>query len=252
MHMRSQASHAAITWDQSPPRVMAEAAVSEVPAYLRDTYDWAYLKPRNVRLLDREWVVKVILWGQHRRLRQVAFAEIEPGGRVLLPTHVYGEFVAALAGHIGPRGSLTVTDVAPVQVAQCRRKLRGFPQAVVHRADAAQPGAPAFDRVCCYFLLHEVPDTVKRQVVASLLGRVVPGGKVIFIDYHRPHWAHPLRGVTSLVFRLLEPFAKSLWRTEIEDLAGGLPGFTWTKEVYFGGLFQKVIARRREEERPWR
>ena len=81
---------------------------------------------------------------------------------------------------------------------------------------------------------------------------VVPGGKVVFIDYHKPHWAHPLRFVTSTVFRLLEPFAKSLWRTEIETLFGGRPGYTWTKETYFGGLFQKVVARRDGETAPWK
>ena len=35
-----------------------------VPRYLRDVYTWAYLDPRNVRLLDREWIVDVILWAK--------------------------------------------------------------------------------------------------------------------------------------------------------------------------------------------
>ena len=62
---------------------MPRPAATEVPAYLRETYNWAYLNPRNVKLIDREMVVKVILWGQHLRLRREAFAELDPGQKVL-------------------------------------------------------------------------------------------------------------------------------------------------------------------------
>ena len=49
------------------PLARAQAEAPKIPAYLQDIYYWAYLNPRNVRLLDRELVVSVILWGQHRR-----------------------------------------------------------------------------------------------------------------------------------------------------------------------------------------
>ena len=42
------------------PAVMAP----EIPAYLQETYYWCYLNPRNVKLLDREFVVRTILWQQ--------------------------------------------------------------------------------------------------------------------------------------------------------------------------------------------
>ena len=224
-------------------RVQAEAP--EIPAYLRDIYYWAYLNPRNVRLLDRELVVSIILWGQHRRLQRAALAELRPGQRVLQPASVYGDFSPGLARHLGPRGRLEVTDIAPIQVASCRRKLRGLPQASARRADARRPGGDPYDAVCCYFLLHELPEDYKREVVDALLASVVPGGKVVFVDYHKPHWAHPLKGVTSIIFDTLEPFAKSLWHHEIADFATDPGGFRWRQETYFGGLFQKVVAERR-------
>ena len=256
MHVRYTARPAAIPWNQSQPRELSATSGPDVPAYLSRVYNWAYLDPRNVRLLDRELVTRVILWGQHHRLRRHAFDEIEPGQRVLLPAHVYGDFAPALARHVGPSGQLEVTDIAPVQVAACRRKLRNFPEASARRADAAQPGEPVHDRVCCYFLLHEVPDTNKRAIMAALLGRVARGGKAIFVDYHKPHPAHPVKPIISLVFDTLEPFAKSLWRNEIADFAGAPEGFTWRKETYFGGLFQKVVAERRADDEgepaPWK
>ena len=226
------------------PFPTAEAGPPQIPAYLRETYYWAYLNPRNVRLLDHELVVSVILWGNHRRLRQAAFAELRPGQRVLQPACVYGDISPLLARHLGPRGHLEVIDVAPIQVARCRRKLRDFPQATVRHADASRCSGRAYDAVCCYFLLHELPADYKRAVVDALLGSVVAGGKVIFVDYHRPHWAHPLKGITSLVFDTLEPFAKDLWHHEISDYASTPNAFVWSKQTYFGGLFQKTVARR--------
>ena len=98
--------------------------------------------------------------------------------------------------------------------------------------------------MCCYFLLHEVPEDYKYKVVDLLLEKVRPGGKVVFVDYHKPRWWHPLKLITSIVFDTLEPFAKSLWRNEISDFASKADQFSWRKETIFGGLFQKVVATR--------
>ncbi len=34
----------------------------EIPKYMRDVYTWAYIDPVNVRLLDHNWVVNLVLW----------------------------------------------------------------------------------------------------------------------------------------------------------------------------------------------
>jgi ubiquinone/menaquinone biosynthesis C-methylase UbiE len=217
-----------------------------IPDYLQKTYRWAYLDARNARYLDHEAVVKTILWRQHRRLEQAAFTEIEPGQHVLQTACVYGDFSQVLAKHIGPEGKLEVVDVAEVQVRNCRRKLAAYEHAVVRHENVLHLRDENVDVVCCYFLMHELPDEYKRGVAAVLLKCVRPGGKVVFIDYHKPHWAHPLKLVTSLVFDTLEPYAKGLWRTQIAAFAGNDAGFLWRKETYFGGLFQKVVATRKE------
>ncbi len=222
---------------------LAEAAPA-IPDYLRETYAWAYLSPRSVRVLDRPLVVSSILWGNYRRLLAALMAELAPGQRVLQPACVYGDFSTRLAQFLGPRGALEVIDIAPIQVQHCRRKLAGLPQASVRLGDAAAMQSGTYDAISCFFLLHELPDHIKRLAVDALLSAVEPGGKAVFIDYHRPHPMHPLKPVTGLVFRLLEPFAESLWQHEIESFAGGTDAFAWSKETYFGGLYQKVVARR--------
>ena len=216
-----------------------------IPDYMQEIYYWAYLNPRNVKLLNRESVVRLILWQQHAKLRRAAFAEIEPGQKVLQSTCVYGKYLPMLAEHIGPTGHLDLVDIAEVQLKSARTKLNGYQNVTLHHADVMDLGDELYDRVICYFLLHEIPDHHKRAAMDVLLRKVRPGGKFVCIEYHKPHWAHPLKPITSIVFDTLEPFAKGMWRSEIRDFAQHKDSFDWRKERYFGSLFQKVVAQRR-------
>lgn len=216
-----------------------------IPDYMQKIYYWAYLNPRNVRLLNRESVVRLILWQQHARLRRAAFAEIEPGQQVLQSTCVYGKYLPMLADHIGPDGHLDLVDIAEVQLINARRNLQGRKNVTLRHADVMSLGDEKYDSVICYFLLHEIPEHHKRAAIDVLLKKVRPGGKFVCIEYHKPHWAHPLKPITSLVFDTLEPFAKGMWRHEVRDFAAQSELFDWSKETFFGSLFQKVVATRR-------
>jgi SAM-dependent methyltransferase len=215
-----------------------------LPAYMEETYWWAYLRPASLRLFDHVPVVSAILWGWYGRLKRAAFEEIGGARRVLQAACVYGDLSQRLAARLEPAARLEVIDVAPIQVDNCRRKLAAFPSAGVRLADAAAPGGGPYDLIVCFFLLHEVPDPHKRRIVDALLASLTPGGKLVFVDYHRPHPLHPLKPVMSLVFDTLEPFAKSLWRHEIESFASPARSLSWRKDTYFGGLYQKVVVRR--------
>jgi SAM-dependent methyltransferase len=227
---------------QRPTPVLAPA----IPEYLSRVYTWAYLTPAYSRFLDTSLVVSAILWGNMNRLMRAGFSEFEPGQTVLQPACVYGTFSQKLAEVLGPEGTLHVTDVATNQIESCRKKLAGHPTARVGFADAAEPRDRQYDGVCCFFLLHEVPEDYKHRIVKSLLDATRPGGKTVFVDYHGPHWAHPLRPIMILVWRLLEPFALALSEHEIASYAPPslAKQFTWRKTTFFGGLYQKVVATR--------
>jgi hypothetical protein len=45
-----------------------------VPAFLRDTYTWAYLTPTSLAVFDHPLIIDLILWGSARPPR-------EPGAR---------------------------------------------------------------------------------------------------------------------------------------------------------------------------
>lgn len=229
----------------SPGRPDA-ARTGDLPDYLREVYTWAYLTPATARLLDSQRVVEAILWGNADRLTARVVAQMQPGWRVLQPAAVYGVYSRRLAQALGSRGRLTVGDIAPLQVELTRRKLADLPWAEVELCDATQTGRGPYDAVTCFFLLHEVPEPTKEGIVAALLDAVRPGGRVVFVDYHRPHAWHPLRPVMNLVFARLEPYARALWSRSIEDYAGRFArSFAWRKETLFGGLYQVVVATRR-------
>jgi ubiquinone/menaquinone biosynthesis C-methylase UbiE len=225
--------------------ISPDLAPDLLPDYLRNVYTWAYLTPWLTGILDRQVVVQTILWGNAQRLIGDVLAAVKPGDRIFQPAAVYGDFSRQLARQVGPLGYLAVRDVAPVQVNLTRRKLVDLPQVNVAWGDAMAPEASDFDAVTCFFLLHEVPDDVKVRVVHAMLGLVRPGGKAIFVDYHRPHRWHPLRPLMKQIFAWLEPFAMTIWSREIEDLAGAAgSAFRWRKRTRFGGLYQMVTADR--------
>jgi SAM-dependent methyltransferase len=216
-----------------------------VPAYMQEVYCWAYLNPSNVKLLDREIIVSLILWGNSQRLKQALLAEITPEATVLQAAHVYGTLIPEIASKLSHSGQLEVVEVSPLQAGICREKLRAFPQAVVRIDDIATLRTQPRDLVSCFFLLHEIPSDYKRAVINTLLDHVAPGGKAVFVDYHKPGRFHPLRGVMNLIWHKLEPFTIELVDTEIKTLADNSSAFTWSKETFFGGLYQKVVATHR-------
>jgi ubiquinone/menaquinone biosynthesis C-methylase UbiE len=227
--------------------IRGDATLDLLPAYLRDVYRWAYLTPWLAGYLDRQIVVQAILWGNAQRLIGDVLAEIKPGDRVFQPAAVYGDFSRQVADRIGPHGRLHVRDIAPLQVELTRRKLADRPQALVSHGDAAEPDPDeqSADVVACFFLLHEVPDEVKLLITRSMLQLVAPGGKAVFVDYHRPNRFHPLKPVMRRIFAWLEPFASSMWVRDIRDLGGPRGSkFRWRKRTRFGSMYQIVVAER--------
>ena len=220
-----------------------------VPSYLQETYWWAYIHPRAVRIFERGWLVNLILLGNYTRLRNAALAEVGPNahGHTLQVACVYGDFTARLAERIGPDGTLDVVDVMPIQLHNLRAKLPPDTRArLLHRDSTALEVADAsYDRVLVFFLLHEQPLAVRRRTLAEAFRVLKPGGKLVLVDYHRPHRWHPLKVVMRAVLRRLEPFALDLWDAELTDyLPPEIELASVRKQAFFGGLYQKVVLTR--------
>jgi len=215
-----------------------------IPQYLHDTYWWAYIHPNAVRLFERQWLVNLILWGNFAKLRDAALAELGERlpGRTLQVACVYGDFTPRLAARIAGDGTLDVVDVLPIQLSNLERKLGPSSPVALLQRDASDLGFGdgTYERVVLFFLLHEMPEEVRRRTLAEALRVVKPGGQVVIVDYHRPARWHPLRSVMRFILRNFEPFALDLWAHEVSAWLPPGRAQQLRKETFWGGLYQKL------------
>ncbi len=217
-----------------------------IPKYLEETYWWAYIHPKAVQLFEKQWLINLILWGNFARLRDLALNEMGQTieGNNLQVACVYGDFSQQIASRLSPESKLHIVDIVPVQLKNVCNKVSNHQNVFIHHQDSSNLHfeESCFDNVIVFFLLHEQPVEIRNKTAQEALRVVKPGGKIIFIDYHKPYWINPLRYIMMPVLRFLEPFAHDLWNKEIVDF---LPENTHPKvirkEILFGGLYQKVV-----------
>ncbi|MCB2262267.1 MAG: rhodoquinone biosynthesis methyltransferase RquA [Candidatus Thiosymbion ectosymbiont of Robbea hypermnestra] len=230
---------------------VAEETPQSVPPYLERHYWWAYVHPNAVRVFERQWLVNLILWGNFGRLRDLALESLgnPVGGRTLQVACVYGNLTQRLVERLDQGARLDVVDILPVQLENLARKLGPAPGTTLALSDSADLKAPDahYDQVLVFFLLHEQPLETRKRTLAEALRVTKPGGRVLLVDYHRPHPANPLRLIMTPVLRLLEPFALDLWRDEISTwLPRDMPDLQMRKQTFFGGLYQMMEVKRAE------
>lgn len=220
-----------------------------VPDYLEKTYWWAYTHPNAVRVFERQWLVNLILWGNFSRLRDLALNDMGEviSGQVLQVACVYGNLTEHIVRRLGPQAHLSVIDVAPVQIKNLHQKLGDKRQVSILQQDASNLGFvdASQDSTLVFFLLHEMPVDVRRQTITEALRVTKPGGKVIFVDYHKPLASNPFRYIMVPILTTLEPFAMDLWNHEIAEWLPAPDTYSQIeKQTYFGGLYQKVVITR--------
>jgi ubiquinone/menaquinone biosynthesis C-methylase UbiE len=214
-----------------------------VPDYMVDVYDWAYVDPKWARALDHNWVVRVLLFFNDRRLMRAYLDEIRQGMRVWQVAHVYGDLVKRVAQKIGREGVFHLTDITPVQIEHATQKLAGMDWARVIRSDAAHFSVEEnYDLICSFFLLHEVPEDKKHEIVNHMLMKLPKGSKAVFVDYYNPAWWQPIRYILKIVNHYLEPFAETMWKNEIQHYASQADQFVWRKKTFFGGVYQCTVV----------
>ena len=130
----------------------------EIPAYLQETYWWAYLHPRSFWFFEHDWVVNLILWGNMKKLTDLVLRETQLAerSRVLQVACVYGNFSNRLATRLGRTESrLDMVDVAPIQLRNAAHKLRHHHNISFHHQDSSALAFPdaIFDQSVLFFLL---------------------------------------------------------------------------------------------------
>jgi ubiquinone/menaquinone biosynthesis C-methylase UbiE len=202
-----------------------------------------------VKVFERQWLTNLILWGNYARLRDAALAELGEylPGSTLQVACVYGDLTCRLSDRVAAGGGmLDVVDVLPIQLSNLRRKLPQSAPVRLLTMDSTKIDLPdaRYDRVLVFFLLHEQPAHDRERTLSEVCRVVKPGGKIVIIDYAMPRWWHPLRYLWRPLLAKLEPFALDLWQSEIAYWLPATAIWKMHTDVFFGGLYQKVVVTR--------
>lgn len=229
-----------------PAFVQNSSKTLPIPRYLEQVYWWAYVHPNAVHVFERGWLVNLILFGNYGRLRDAALAALgDPiAGKTLQIACAYGNLTPRLRERMVVDATLDVVDILPIQLRNLERKMPLDSRVVMVQGDSSSLtyGDAIFDQVLLFFLLHEQPEAVRRATLAEAVRVVKPGGKIVIVDYHKPVWWHPLKGLMTGVFLKLEPYATDLWNHPLQEfLPGQLPIQVVEKQLFLGGLYQKQV-----------
>jgi ubiquinone/menaquinone biosynthesis C-methylase UbiE len=196
----------------------------ELPPYLVEHYDWAYLWPFSVWFFDHQPIINAILFGNYRRIMNETLRLMDPAaaGRTLQIAAVYGELTPTIAKEVG---DLHLIDAAKVQLRAARRKLRAIGKhATLTRmvAESLHYADKSFDTAVLFFLLHELPAASRRAALREAIRVLKPGGQLLiseYGEYGRTHWLHrfpPFRAVLTWA----EPFLGGFWNEDLSEVLG--------------------------------
>ncbi len=226
------------------------APKSDLPAYISFIYGHIYNNAEKSMALDSMLSCNLRTLFQYKTLVNSAVREIKMNQSVLQLGIVAGNEIDEAAMAVGAYGQYDIIDVNPEQVKRATEKYWKVYQGMkIFKQDAAKIKLqPSYDVVLCFMLLSEVPSATKTKIINNALQMVKPGGKVVFVDWHNPLYYHPLRYLVRMYNRLYHPFVERLWDRDIETYVKPelKPQFIWRKSTYFGRMFQKLVAVKKE------
>lgn len=237
----------ATTIDKTPSLSTINISSDDVPAYLKKFYWWAYLHPNAIRIFERQWLVNWILWGNYRRLRDSALAEIGNGfpGKMLQIACVYGDLSERILARLAPDGRLDLADVSLAQLRNSQNKLGERKNLRLLREDSTNLSLDddTYDVSLLFFLLHEQPAEARLKTLSEAIRLTRKDGRLIIVDYHKASRWNPLGYLMRLVYRLLEPFASDFVDNDLKQLLLQDKRVRHIeKTTCFGGLYQKLIV----------
>lgn len=238
---------------QPAPATASGGAAVPIPDYISGHYRWAYLWRPGVWFFDHLPVVNCIVFGQYRKMVDATLAHFDAGpdtGDTLLIASAYGNLVPRLAERVGDN-SLTVIDVAPIQLRLAADKLRerGLTDRVRLKCmDAERLGFDddRFDSALMFLLLNEMPADARRRALEHAIRVIRPGGQLVVTEYGalgRDHVLHRLLPLRWLVTRV-EPHLDTLWRGNLAGLVdecakrSGKRAVLTDRELIFDGFYR--------------
>jgi ubiquinone/menaquinone biosynthesis C-methylase UbiE len=210
-----------------------------------------YSNMRLIKLVDFQPIISAILLFQYHRLVSKIVSGLEQSDlrnkKVLITSCAFGNVIPRVVQAALNAGAerVLIADIIHNELVHARHKLRQFSGKVDFIEDNAtsmkQEGA-VVDANVMFFLLHELPHTLKVQALREAGRMLAPGGKLFLAEFHRPElWV--LRALSWTYFKVFEPLGLALWDTHdplgcLEDIGG----WACERTTFFCGNFQIITA----------
>ncbi len=221
------------------------------PEYMNVIYEGIYDDDVLCEKMDNLWNCQLRTFLQYRKLVNTLTYELSANQKVCQMGVVFGNQIDETALAIGAKGQYLIVDINDKVIKRASNRCgKLYKNLEFIQDDAATMNAPPiYDAVICFLLLSMVPKKHKELIIDNALKMIVPGGKAIFIDWHKPSKLHPLYLPTKLYNRLHHPFVEQLWNCSIQDMStNNSKAYKWKTETFFGGMFQKTTVLRIADE----
>jgi SAM-dependent methyltransferase len=159
------------------------------------------------------WLGNLVTRGKWQALRQLTadLAQLQPGERVLDVGCGTGTLALLAKQRVGTTGRVSGIDPSAQMIARARRKAarRGLP--IDFQVGVIEQLAfpdQSFDVVLSSFMMHQLPDNLKRQGLAEIARVLRPGGRLLIVDTKRPEEQHG---------RSARPIHTGPWNSGIQD-----------------------------------
>ncbi len=219
-------------------------AKQSFPSYLRDIYSWLYFNPKLYNFLNNKYIQNILTLGYHTILTNELNKEITKDSKILQIGITLGNQISKTLNASKNNGTYTIIDILPNILEKFQEKHQEYRINYI-TANATKPFKETYNTIICYMLLHELPPITRQKVINNILNTLPFSGKAIFIDYHLPSSYNPLKYFIRAINHLYQPFAEALWKTAIKEMTPNKEKYTWSKQTYFGGIYQKVVATRK-------
>ncbi|MBR2923122.1 MAG: class I SAM-dependent methyltransferase [Alphaproteobacteria bacterium] len=223
----------------------------KLPAYLDFIYGHIYNDMKQCEKEDKIIACNLRTFFQYRLLINSLNKELKMNQDVMQFGISFGNQIEETALTIGSFSRYDILDICNNEIDRAKEKYsKIYTSITFHNQDVRSVTAThTYDAVICFMLLSQVPSASKRKIINNALKLVKKGGKVIFIDWHTPLFYHPLRYIVRMYNRLNHPFVERLWDRDISSYAETdlRSRFSWRKTTYFGRMFQKCVATRKDD-----
>jgi ubiquinone/menaquinone biosynthesis C-methylase UbiE len=220
------------------------------PEYYRRNFHYqtdGYLSDHSAKLYDQQ--VEVLFMGSADAMRRQALVPLAmflrdrriADTRLLDVACGTGRFLTFVKDNY-PRLPVVALDLSPNYLAEARAQLKGWPDVGFIQGLAETLPFPdeSFDVLTSVYLLHEVPDDIRRRILAEAARVLRPGGRLILVDSlqlgDRPYFDIMVKNFPRSFH---EPYYAGYARTDFAALATGVGLRYHSSELAF---LSKVIT----------